>query len=357
MVAVPGDVEPRNDTLATIVEISRTPAAVLVSSSPDPDARGAVEALAGALAAPPRGFYQVAPGAWRDATTLRAVSVAEVRAAASAAPLLVLHGDTTIFGPPAQLARSALVLMIPGESGDVEWRAAPRDGSPLSPSLAGIAWDSVPPIELPSAAPRGEWVALEARAAGVATRAVVAGSEVNGRRRLVVAASGLWRWRARGGPARDAYDALWGAIADWSSSVAVDVRPALPARRWLREGEPVRWLRTGPDSLVPLTLHAASGDTAARALTVRFPGDARTATTPALPAGRYTATMRGGSASFVVNVSEELLPVRPPTHDVARGAAPGGVPAPLLGERWWAYVLALAALCGEWVIRRRAGLR
>ena len=351
-----GDGEPRNDTLATIVEITRAPVAVLVSSSPDPDARAALEALSGALSARPRGFYQVAPGAWRDATTLRAVGAAEVRAAASAAPLLVLHGDTTVLGEPSRVARSALVLMIPGDAGDLEWRARSRDDSPLAPSLAGIAWDSIPPIELPATAPRGEWIALEARAIGAASRPVVAGGEANGRRHLVVAASGLWRWRARGGPARDAYDALWGAIADWSTSVAVDARPALPMRRGIREGDPVGWQRTGTDSVVALTLRS-SDDSVARPLTLRFAGDARTATTPPLPAGRYTATMRGGTASFVVNASEELLPMRPSVHAIAPGAAPGGVPAPPLGERWWAYVLALAALCGEWIIRRRAGLR
>ena len=352
---VAGDAEPRNDTLAAIVEISRAPAAVLVSSSPDPDARAALEALTGALSARPRGFYQVAPGAWRDATTLRAVSVAEVRAAAAAAPLLVLHGDTAVFGAPAQLARAALVLMVPGDAGEVEWRAVSRDDSPLAPSLAGIAWDSIPPIELPATAPRGDWIAVEARGIGATSRPVVAGSDENGHRHLVVAASGLWRWRARGGPARDAYDALWGAIADWSTRVAVDVRPALPARRWIRQGDRVAWMRTGADSIVPLMLRAASGDSAA--LTLRFSGDARTVTTAALLPGRYTAGMRGGSASFVVNAGEELLPTRPVTHDVARGAAPSGAPAPPLGERWWAYVLALAALCGEWIIRRRAGLR
>lgn len=356
-VSSPGDVEPRNDTLTTVVEVTRAPVAVLVSSSPDPDARAALEALSGALTARPRGFYQVAPGAWRDATTLRAVAAVEVRAAAAAAPLLVLHGDTNIVGSPSRLGRSALVLMVPGDAGEVEWRALARDDSPLAPSLAGIAWDSIPPIELPAAAPRGEWIAVEARAPGAAPRPVVVGSEAGGRRHLVVAASGLWRWRARGGPARDAFDALWGAIADWSTSVAVDVRPALPARRWLREGEPVQWLRSGADSLVTLTLRAPSGDTTPRPLTLRFAGDGRTAATPTLPPGRYTAAMRGGSASFVVNASEELLPMRPPPHTVARGAPPAGLPAPPLAGRWWTYVLTVAALCGEWVIRRRAGLR
>ncbi|MFL5561525.1 MAG: hypothetical protein ACJ79K_08630 [Gemmatimonadaceae bacterium] len=361
-VATAGDAEPRNDTLATIVEITRVPAAVLVSSSPDPDARAALEALSGALVARPRGFYQVAPGAWRDATTLRAVSAGEVRAVAQAAPLLVLHGDTAILGAPAQVARSAVVLMVPGDATDVEWRATSGDPSPLAPSLAGIAWDSIPPVELPAVAPRGEWTALAARSVGVASRAVVVGGEAAGHRRLVVAASGLWRWRARGGPSRDAYDALWGAIADWTTNTPVDVRAALPARRWLRAGDPVEWIRTGTDSVVAMTLRrsgagVAATDTAGRELTLHFPGGARTTTSPSLNPGVYVAAMRGGSTSFVVNGSSELLPTRPANHEVARGGGPGGLPAPPLGARWWPYVLALAALCGEWIIRRRAGLR
>jgi hypothetical protein len=67
--------------------------------------------------------------------------------------------------------------------------------------------------------------------------------------------------------------------------------------------------------------------------------------------------MSGGSASFVVNAAAELLPVRPANHEIARGTPAAGVPAPPLGGRWWAYVAALAALCGEWIIRRRIGLR
>lgn len=358
--AAAGDVESRNDTLGTIVEISRVPSAVLVSSSPDPDARAALAALAGALTVPPRGYYLVAPGAWRDATTLRAVTAADVRAAAAAAPLLVLHGDSLILGPPAQLARSALVLMVPGDIDDAEWRAAPTGASPLARSLGGIAWDSIPPIEVAPVAPRGDWIAVEGRSPGLGSRALVAGSDISGRRQLVVAASGMWRWRARGGPPRDAFDALWGAIADWTTSVGVDLRPALPSRRSVREGDPIAWTRTGVDSVVALTLRRtddATRDTTSRSLSLRFTGDSRTTTTASLPPGRYTAFMRGGSASIVVNAGTELLPARAVGLSVASVGARSGVPAAPLRDQWWAYLLAVAALCGEWIIRRRSGLR
>ena len=358
-VVIAGDSESRNDSLATIVEITRVPSAVLVSSSPDPDARAALEALSGALVAPPRGYYLVAPGAWRDASTLRAVGAAEVRSAAAGAPLLVIHGDSLIVGPPSRLARGALVLLVPGDATETEWRASSADASPLSPSLAGIAWDSIPPIEIAASPPAGDWTGLSARSPGLAARAIVAGSETNGKRRVVVAAGGLWRWRARGGPPRDAFDALWGAIADWTTTAAVDARPALPARRWFRAEEPIGWIRSGADSVVDVELRSdrGAGDAPGRPLVLRFAGDARGTTAPALAPGRYTAAMRGGSVSFVVNAGSELLPARPIAHVIASGPAPGGLPAPPLRERWWAYVLAITALCGEWVIRRRAGLR
>src|SRR4029077_3366264 len=57
-----GDREPRNDTLALGVDVTRAPAAVFVSTSPDYDAREAVAALRGVTSLPGRAFYGAAPG-------------------------------------------------------------------------------------------------------------------------------------------------------------------------------------------------------------------------------------------------------------------------------------------------------
>src|SRR5919204_3809610 len=67
------DAEPRNDTLAVSLDVSRAAAAVFVSSSPDFDARFALAVLRGALAVPARGYYRVAPGQWRREGTLAPV--------------------------------------------------------------------------------------------------------------------------------------------------------------------------------------------------------------------------------------------------------------------------------------------
>src|SRR5215204_5435011 len=98
IVAVAGDREPRNDTLTTVLEVSPAAGAVLVSTSPDLDAREALALLRGALALPTRGFFRVAPGVWRQDGSLAPANEGEIRAIVRDAPLVVLHGDTAVFG-------------------------------------------------------------------------------------------------------------------------------------------------------------------------------------------------------------------------------------------------------------------
>src|SRR2546423_1618213 len=74
----PGDAEPRNDTLAMAIDLSRAASAVFVSTSPDFDARYALSVLRGALAVPTRGYFRVAPGAWRVDGSLTPVAEVDV---------------------------------------------------------------------------------------------------------------------------------------------------------------------------------------------------------------------------------------------------------------------------------------
>jgi hypothetical protein len=348
------DAEPRNDTLAAAHRVGIANAAVLVSSSPDPDARDALEALAGALPQRPRGFYRLTPDSWRDAATLAPVTAAAVREAARTAPLLVLHGDTSALGPPLGATRGALILMPPGPVEELrEWRAVSGGASPLAPSLAAAQWDSLPPIIPTAAAATGEWVAVGATVGGEPPRAIVAGGERAGRRVATIGASGLWRWRARGGAARDTYLALWGALADWALADRISADPVAPESRTLREGERIVWRRSGADSALTVTLDGAG---APRTLELRFAGSARTAMTPAPPAGVYTL---GGAArgTLVVNRSAEWLPPLTVLRDSVVPGDPPRRPAPPLRERWWPFAAAIALFCAEWLLRRRAGLR
>ena len=356
---MPNDSEPANDTVADVMEVTRTPVAVLASSAPDPDARDVLEALRGALAAPPVGYYRVAAGQWRSAASLQPVSEADVRRALVGAPLAVLHGDTALFGAPSAVARGSLLLLVPGVTeGRGEWRATPTPDSPLAAALAGIPWDSVPPIDPAGSAAKGDWIALGATATdGGGPRAIVAGSETSGRRRAVVAASGLWRWRARAGVPGDAYNALWGALIDWVSRTRPDARSALPEAQAVREGDVITWRRGGADTAVTVVVRRRERTDRADTLHLVFSGGSTTAQSAPLRAGEYVVSVPGGSATIVVNRSREWLPARQTIQaQTVSGEGPRS-PATPLRDRWWPYAIVLAALCSEWVWRRRVGLR
>lgn len=361
--AAPGDAEPRNDSLAVAVEVSRAAGAVVVSTSPDYDVRYAVGVLRGASALPTRAFFRVAPRLWRADGTLAPVGEDEVRAALRDAPLALLHGDTAYFGAPRAATRASLVLVTPAaasadDTTGGEWYPVGAPPSPLAPFLAGVAWDSLPPLALPGDAPVGEWVGLEAaRDRRGARRSVVAGSAAGGRRVVSVGASGLWRWAFRGGASAGAFQALWGSIFDWLSAERPDARAALPADGVVRAGEPIRWRRGGrADSLVTATLRrrgAARADTVA----LRFPAGESMAESAPLAPGVYDVAVRGGRTLLAVNASREWLPRAPSVRSGAvGGAAPAGA-APGARSRWWLYALAVALLSAEWLLRRRLGLR
>ena len=350
------DGEPRNDSLATVIELSRAPAAVLVSTSPDPDAREVLASLRGALSAEPRGFYLVAPGQWRASESLAPVAAGVVRQAVADAPVVVLHGDSARTAPLRVLVRGSLIDVTPsGADARDEWRAAPGSESPLAQALGGVTWDSVPPIDLPRREARGDWIALTARAGNGSSRAVVAGSTRGARRTVHVSASGLWRWRARGGRARAAHDALWGAIIDWVAASRPDARAAVPSAGLVRAGERIAWRRGGADTVVSVALTDASGNSSL--VELRFAAGASAATSAPLSAGEYLAVVPGGRALVVVNPSREWLPARQELRDTTIAGRVPSSPPRGVRSLWWAYGAALAAICAEWMLRRRAGLR
>jgi hypothetical protein len=357
VLTVPGDVIARNDTLLAVLDVARGASAVFVSTSPDFDSRYALDVLRGTLAVPTRGYYRVAPGQWRVDGALTAVSEEEVKTALKEAPLAVLHGDTAIFGPPRAFTRGALALIAPPSQRGDDFYAVAAPPSPLAAALGALPWDSLPPVELGDAGRGAEWVAVAARRGRrFDERALVAGS-ARPRRTVVVPATGLWRWRFRGGRSADAFTALWGSVFDWLTGDALDARAAHPASAWLRAGEPLRWRRgTNRDSVATVVLRgrgAAKADT----LRLRFTGDGGVAFSPALAPGLYQTTAAGGDGLIAVNVSSEWVPRRASVRSGSVGSAPGVDRAPRARGAWWLYALALAALCGEWMWRRRIGLR
>ena len=180
---------------------------------------------------------------------------------------------------------------------------------------------------------------------------------MQGRRVVVVSASGFWRWQFRGGASADAFVALWGSIFDWLSAERPDPRAATPADGVVRAGDPVRWRRGSPtDSMVSVMLHQR-GTTRIDSLMLRFGGSASVVETHALGAGIYDVTTRGGTAVLAVNPSREWLPR---ASRVAAGAVRGAISAdmgPRLRNAGWAYALAILLLCAEWILRRKRGMR
>jgi hypothetical protein len=240
----------------------------------------------------------------------------------------------------------------------------------LEAVLVGLPTDSLPPVQLPAEEPpagarsAASTPVLVARLAkrGEA-RPVVAVREQDGQREVRVMGSGFAGWALRGGRAGDAFTALWGGVFDWLAEARGDIRAAVPAVPYVREGEPIPWRRGGADSAVTVALvrEPEGGAGGAGTETVRVPlvfaAGARVTQSPPLASGRWRGALPGGSVLVVVNPSQEWVP-RPPvvtdreSSGVVRAAAPRR-----LVDAAWPIVLVLLVLSAEWIGRRFAGYR
>jgi hypothetical protein len=357
-VRTPGDAESRNDTLSLSLEIARAAGAVLVSTSPDFDARFMMPVLRGAVSLPARAYLRVAPGQWRVDGSLASVSESDVRRALREAPLAILHGDTAMFGAPRAATTGSLALFAPPPPSGDEWYAVAAPSSPISAALSGIAWDSLPPLDVSTSMPSGAWQGLvAARARQFERRPAVVGTE-GGRRIVWIGAAGLWRWAFRGGSSADAYAALWGSIFDWLTAERLDPRGAIPADRVVRAGERIRWRRgTGTDSVVVAVLTRRGAPASVDSVMLRFGAGGTVAESDPLAAGVYDVRVPNGTLVLPVNVSRELLPRAPTLSSGAVGGSPPVGDRPGVRDRGWPYLLIVLALCAEWLLRRRRGLR
>lgn len=220
-----GDVLAANDTAQALIAIVGSASVALISTSPDQDARFAFSLLRQTQRGAVRGYWRVAPGQWREGDALRPVSEDAVRRALGSASLVVLHGDTALFGPARQRARAALVLMPSPDASD-EYYATGVGDSPLRAALADLPWDALPPLRVGAPA-RGGFEALLARRARRTDERAVVSLRDGSPRTVLVSAAGFWRWRTRGGRIAESYDALFGSIFDWVAG------PDAPSRRQL----------------------------------------------------------------------------------------------------------------------------
>jgi len=358
VLSAPGDVVGANDTLAAVVEVLPGAAAVVVSTSPDFDARELGAVLRGTVLLPTRGFYRVAPGRWREDGSLGSVTEDDVRRAAREAPLLVLHGDTAVFGDPRAVGRGALLLVAPPTASGGEWYATGAPPSPMTTALAGSPWDSLPPLEVGTVPATGaSFEVLEVRRSRRLERRPAAVGWERPRRTVLVAASGFWRWRFRGGAAATVHSAFWGSVIDWLAAEQVDARAASPVLASVREGEAIRWRRGGPaDTLVTVAL-TRRGTSEVDSATLRFANGTLFTESAPRPAGVYDVTSPGGSAVLVVNPSAEQLPRRPTVSEGPIGSGVAMAEAPRLRTLGWIFAIVIVAFCVEWILRRNAGLR
>lgn len=356
-VAAAGDGLARNDTLHATLDVAAGASAVFASTAPDFDARYALDVLRGTLAVPTRGYYRVAQGQWRVDGSLAAVSEEEVKRSLAEAPIVVIHGDTAVFGPPRSYARGALALIAPPVARGDEYYPVAAPPSPLMGTYSTMPWDSLPPIEVGEAPRTTEWTALTAkRGRRLDERKVVAGFSTP-TRTVVVPAAGMWRWRFRGGRSADTFVSLWGSIFDWLAGETVDHRGPRPASSWSRVGETIRWRRGGMrDSSALVVLRRRGGNTA-DTLRLQFHGGGTYTETPSLPAGVYATRVGDSEGLLAVNESNEWVPRRATVRAGAIGTAAAAGRAPTARTAWWLYAVALAALCAEWILRRRIGLR
>lgn len=355
--AAPGDRTPANDSLMVAVDVMPGAGAVVISTAPDYDVRDLAAVLRGTVLLPTRGFYRVAPGRWREEGSLGTATEDDVQRAAREAPLVVLHGDTAVFGDPRSFARGSLLLVAPPSTPSEEWYATGAPTSPMATALGGSPWDSLPPLEVAPVTATGSFEVLETRRARRLERRVAAIGWERPKRTVLVPASGFWRWRFRGGAPAAVHAAFWGSVIDWLAAERADNRAASPADGAVREGQPIRWRRGLPtDTVVPVAF-VRRGSGQQDSVVVRFSSGSLFAETPSRAAGVYDIMTRGGSSVLVVNPAAEVLPRRPSVISGDIGTGEALTDAPRLRGIGWIFAIVILSLCIEWILRRRLGLR
>ena len=360
---VPGDSEPRDDARRFVLEVSPQPSVVLLASPPDWETRFLARTLEDVARVPVRTFIEAEPGGnrWRDAATLESRAPGDVARAVAGAALVIEAGDPATF---SRFSPKGAVLLWPGTrrlEGDWYVQPPPTGPSPLAGGLAGVAWDSLPPAtSLAELAPDSSTtVALAARLARRGPpRPVVTLSERAGARRAVIAAGGLYRWAFRGGASGDAYRALVAGLVDWLLEQGAGSRERfLPVTYEVPNGMPVLWRWTGSgeprDVVVSLARNAAQ-----RVDTLRFDAGGRAELRLLPGVYRYAASDGGGAERGVVAVDTYSDEWRPAVPVLASQPGTRGerLTSAALRDRWWLFVVAIAAFAAEWAWRRREGL-
>ncbi|MFL5534137.1 MAG: hypothetical protein ACJ8AP_00410 [Gemmatimonadales bacterium] len=353
------DPEPRTDTRLHIVTVAATPGVVLLAGAADWDSRFLYRTIREVSQLPVRGYVKLEGSRWRSMSDLRPVSLDQVRRAARGADLLVLKGP--VGGAAGGSRARGLWTWISGETGQTQpgdWYLLAPGDSPLSGAFLGQPLDSFPPaIDLTPGEPdRGTWESLSAQLGRRGLQRPAVYGKQDGRvRRVTVAVNGLWRWAFRGGASEQSYRSWVSATTSWllggADSTQGQARPVQPV---VANGRPIvfEWVGAGQPSPLALTW---SGDSA-RGDTLFFDGDGRATIWRSPGVYRYRLASGGEGTVAVEQYSDELLPrtVTLAPHE-PRLLRPRGSTA---ARDWlWLFGLCILAFSGEWLARRRLGLR
>jgi hypothetical protein len=362
-VALPraGDAEPRTDARVHLVTVAPTPAVVFLAAPGDWDSRFLYRTLREVGQLPVRGYVRLDRDRWRSMTDLRPVPNDVVRRAARQADLLILKGGVTDL---AEGTTARGVWSWPsGERGDTQvagdWYLSQADASPLAGAFLGQPVDSFPPSFLLTPMETGprDWVALYAQLGRRGTQRPAVFGRQEGRVRLVtVAVEGLWRWPFRGGSSEQSYRSWVAATTSWLLGGVDSARgTAKPVQAVVQNGRPVifEWLGSGSAAPQAVVWSSTAGQ---RTDTLHFDGDGRAPVWLQPGEYRYRLSAGGVGTVAVEQYSDELLPrpVSLAAHE-GRDARPA---ARSTARDWlWLFGICVLALSGEWLARRRLGLR
>jgi hypothetical protein len=360
-------------------------ALVLVSLRPDWEPRFLLSVLEDVTGLPGVGYLLVEPGRFVSigpaVDRAGPVDSATVGRAVRDAALLVvhgIHGDVDAWSRRL-LERTSSAILLAGDREGAglagvrtaspltgEWYASGDiPPSPLVGELSGARLLGLPPLTDVLVPADGITVVsplnLQLRGIGAPAAALHLDRNGGGRRALGLA-SGFWRWAMREGAGRDAYRRLWSGVAGWvladDSMVPPEPRPA----QWVFDrGDPVVWSLQGDSAGVRINVQRGDSvvaDTLFRGGTSQSLG----AMAPGLYS--YRASSETGEVLAVgrfdvAATSSEMIPTPTLPEPISAGVATfaeerGGRP---LRTSPWPYLLLIMLLCGEWVARRRTGLR
>ncbi|MEO8479879.1 MAG: hypothetical protein ABI542_09635 [Gemmatimonadota bacterium] len=344
------DIEPADDMRWRRLRVTTSPGIVILLATPDWDGKFLLSTLESITDVAVRGYVQLRPGAWYRSRGLTAAPVAEVRAAANAAELLAVRGDTAAW----RTSGKARLLWPAGQStGD--WYAAPGDLSPISQAFSGVEADSLPALPAADNAGRADWIGLTAQQARRGTPVPIVVGRLDNGRTVVFGAEGLYQWAFRGGEAEQAWRAMVAQTANWLLATPDAGRElAEPLEPVVERGRPVRFHYNGRGAAPPLPV-ALTQDSVIRTDTLRF--DADGIAQLVLPVGRFRYQFGDGTGGegMVEPWSHELIPTRPALDAGSAAVTPTPVRRSLR-DLAALFGLAILGFTTEWILRRRLGL-